>query len=131
MSIVAINNTPVIEPDIDQLSVGDHIESQYVYKGGWVQLWKGIVLSIDPDAECRAGTSTSTPKDTGATNAEKPGAGAGEPTSKPERSKGKSKRPKRLSNSPPEADARSGVPQQKRRRGMLVCQHWVAFRFSA
>ncbi len=90
-------------------------------------MWKGIVLSTDPDAECRVGTSTSTPKDTGAKKAEKPGAGAGEPTSKP---KGKSKRPKRLSNSPPEADARSGVPQQKRRRDMLVCQHWVTFRFA-
>ncbi len=40
-SIVAINDTPVIDPTIDQLSVGDRIESEYVSKRGQVQLGTG------------------------------------------------------------------------------------------
>ncbi len=58
---MAINDAPVIEPTIDQLSVGDRIESEYVYKRGRVQLWTGIVVSVDPDAERRAGQVTTTP----------------------------------------------------------------------
>ena len=49
-NIVAINKTAVIEPFFDQLSVGDHIEYEFVAKKGKVQLWRGVVVSTDPDA---------------------------------------------------------------------------------
>ena len=55
-NVVAINKTAVIEPSFDQLSVGDHIEYEFVAKKGKVQLWRGVVLSTDPDAERRAGS---------------------------------------------------------------------------
>ncbi len=111
-SIVAINATPVIDPTIDQLSVGDRIESEYVYKKGWVQVWKGIVVSVDPDAERRAGKATTSP-------GRKDGGMGGRPTKEDTerrarksptnaqqvRNKGKAKQP-----SPSEG------PQQKRMR---------------
>ena len=50
-NVVAINKTAVIEPSFDQLSVGDHIEYEFVGKKGKVQLWCGVVVSTDPDAE--------------------------------------------------------------------------------
>ena len=49
-NIVAINKTAVIEPSLDQLSVGDHIEYEFAPKKGKVQLWCGVVVSTDPDA---------------------------------------------------------------------------------
>ena len=52
-NIVAINKTAVIEPSFNQLSVGDHIEYEFVAKKGKVQLWRGVVVSTDPDAEHR------------------------------------------------------------------------------
>ena len=55
-NIVAINKTAVIEPSLDQLSVGDHIEYEFVVKKGKVQLWCGVVVSTDPDADRRAGS---------------------------------------------------------------------------
>lgn len=60
-SIVAINTTAVIEPTVDQLSVGDYVECEYCYKRGRVQLWRGVVVSTDPDADRRAGVQSSTP----------------------------------------------------------------------
>ena len=50
-NIVAVNKTAVIEPSLDQISVGDHIEYEFVAKKGKVQLWRGVVVSTDPDAE--------------------------------------------------------------------------------
>ena len=52
-NIVAINKTAVIEPSLNQISVGDHIEYEFVAKKGKVQLWRGVVVSTDPDAEHR------------------------------------------------------------------------------
>ncbi len=52
-NIVAINESPVIDPSIDLVSVGDHIEYGYVTKRGRVQLLHGVV-STDPDLERRA-----------------------------------------------------------------------------
>jgi len=55
-SVVAINKTAVVQPSLAQLHVGDIIEYEFVpKKGKAVQLWRGIVVSIDPDAESRAG----------------------------------------------------------------------------
>ena len=48
---VAINKTAVIEPSLNQISVGDHIEYEFVAKKGKVQLWHGVVVFTDPDAE--------------------------------------------------------------------------------
>ena len=31
-NVAAINNSPVVNPSIDQLSVGDYVEYEYVYK---------------------------------------------------------------------------------------------------
>lgn len=42
-SIIAINDSPVINPTLDQLSVGNYIEREYLYKCGRVQIWKGVV----------------------------------------------------------------------------------------
>ena len=53
-NIVAINKTAVIEHSFDQLSVGDHIEYKFVAKRGKVQLWCGVVVSTDPDADRHA-----------------------------------------------------------------------------
>ena len=60
-NIVAINKTAVIEPSFDQLSVGDHIEYEFVAKKGKVQLWPGVVVSTDPDAERRTGAVPNEP----------------------------------------------------------------------
>ena len=57
-NVVAINKTAVIEPSFDQLSVGDRIEFEFVGKKGKVQLWRGVVVSTDPDAERRAGSAS-------------------------------------------------------------------------
>ena len=56
-NVVAINKTAVIEPSFDQLSVGDHIEYEFVGKKGKVQLWRGVVVS-DPDTEQCAGSAS-------------------------------------------------------------------------
>ena len=50
-NIVAINKTAVIEPSFDQLSVGDHIEYEFVAKKGKVQLWCGVVVSVPNELE--------------------------------------------------------------------------------
>ena len=63
-NIVAINKTAVIEPSFDQLSVGDHIEYEFVAKKGKVQLWRGVVVSTDPDAERRTGAVPNKPETT-------------------------------------------------------------------
>ena len=48
--IVAINKTAVIEPSFDQLSVGDHIEYEFVVKKGKCSNGpSGVVVSTDPD----------------------------------------------------------------------------------
>ena len=52
-NVVAINKTAVI----DQLSVGDHIEYEFVGKKGKVQLWCGVVVSTDPDTERHTGSA--------------------------------------------------------------------------
>jgi len=52
--VVAVNKTAVVQPSLDQLSVGDHIEYEFLAKNGKVQLWRGVVVSTDPDAERRA-----------------------------------------------------------------------------
>ena len=57
-NVVAINKTAVIEPSFDQLSVGDHIEYEFVGKKGKVQLWCGVVVSTDPDANRHAGSAS-------------------------------------------------------------------------
>ena len=31
-NVAAINNPPVVNPSIDQLSVGDYVEYEYIYK---------------------------------------------------------------------------------------------------
>ena len=48
-------DNPIIGPSFDQLSVGDHIEYEFVAKKGKVQLWCGVVVSTDPDVECCTG----------------------------------------------------------------------------
>ncbi len=53
-NVVAINESPVINPTIDLVSVGDHIKYEYVAKRGRIQLWHGVVVSTDPDAERHA-----------------------------------------------------------------------------
>ena len=63
-NIVAINKTAVIESSFDQLSVGDHIEYEFVAKKGKVQLWRGVVVSTDPDAERRTGAVPNEPETT-------------------------------------------------------------------
>ncbi len=52
-SVVATNESAVINPSIDLVSVGDHIEYEFIAKKG-IQLWRGVIVSTDPDAECRA-----------------------------------------------------------------------------
>ena len=59
---VAINKTAVIEPSLNQVSVGDHIEYKFVAKKGKVQLWCGVVVSTDPDADCRTGLVSNEPE---------------------------------------------------------------------
>ncbi len=54
LNVVAINESPVIDLTIDLVSVGDHIEYEFVAKRGRIQLWYGVVVSTDPDAERRA-----------------------------------------------------------------------------
>ena len=63
-NIVAINNTAVIEPSLNQISVGDHIEYEFVAKKGKVQLWHGVVVFTDPDAERRTGSVPNEPETT-------------------------------------------------------------------
>ena len=63
-NIVAINKTAVIEPSLNQISVGDHIEYEFVAKKGKVQLWHGVVVSTDPDAERRTGSVSNEPETT-------------------------------------------------------------------
>ena len=63
-NIVAINKTAVIEPSLDQISVGDHIEYEFVAKKGKVQLWHGVVVSTDPDAGRRTGSVPNEPETT-------------------------------------------------------------------
>jgi len=47
----------VVQPSLAEVHVGDSIEYKFVpKKGKGVQLWCGIVVSIDPDMECRAGS---------------------------------------------------------------------------
>ena len=52
--VVAVNNTAVVEPSRDQLRVGDYIEYEFVTGKGNVQVLRGILVSIDPEAERRA-----------------------------------------------------------------------------
>ena len=61
---VAINKTAVIESFLNQISVGDHIEYELVAKKGKVQLWRGVVVSTDPDAERRTGSVSNEPETT-------------------------------------------------------------------
>ena len=51
--VVAVNNTAVVEPSRDQLRVGDYIEYEFVTGKGDVQVLRGILVSIDPEAERR------------------------------------------------------------------------------
>ena len=44
-----------MQPSLAHLHVGDNIEYEFVANKGKVQLWCGIVVSIDPDTERRAG----------------------------------------------------------------------------
>ena len=52
--VVTVNKTAVVQPSLDQLSVGNHIEYEFLAKKGKVQLWRGVVVCIDPDAEPHA-----------------------------------------------------------------------------
>ena len=61
-NMVSINKTAVIEPSLDQLSVRDNIEYEFVGNKREVQLWCGVVVSTDPDAECRAGLVSNEPE---------------------------------------------------------------------
>ena len=63
-NIVAINKMAVIEPSLDQISVGDHIEYEFVAKKGKVQLWRRVVVSTDPDAERHTGSVPNEPETT-------------------------------------------------------------------
>ena len=63
-NIVAINKTAVTEPSLNQISVGDHIEYEFVAKKGEVQLWRGIVVSTDPDTERHTGLVPNEPETT-------------------------------------------------------------------
>ena len=54
-NVVAINKTAVVQPSLAKLHDGDNIEYEFVAKKGKLQLWRGIVISIDPDVERRAG----------------------------------------------------------------------------
>ena len=49
--VVAINNCPHCEPNIDEFSVGDAIEYECYYKKGQVRIWRGIVLSLGSSLE--------------------------------------------------------------------------------
>ncbi len=127
VSIVAINDMLVIDPTIDQLSVGDRIESEYVYKRGRVQVWNGIVVSVDPDAERRARVVTTTPvaesrrRQTKAlgVDVERRAGDLPETThTQQDSNKGKAKKqPLSSSPAPPEG------PQQKRRRRTGTLSH--------
>ena len=55
--VVAVNNTAVVEPSRDLLQVGDYIEYEILAKKGKVQVWCGILVAIDPDAERHARSS--------------------------------------------------------------------------
>ena len=55
---MAMNKTAVIEPSFDQLSVGNHIEYEFVGRKGKVQLWHGVVVSTDPDVEHHTGSAS-------------------------------------------------------------------------
>ena len=59
--IVAINNCPHCEPNIDELSVGDSIEYECMYKRGRVQVWHGIVLSLGSSWESSSSHVESSP----------------------------------------------------------------------
>ena len=63
-NIATINKTAVNEPSFDQLSVGGHIEYEFVVKKGKVQLWRGVVVSTDPDVERRTGAVPNEPETT-------------------------------------------------------------------
>ncbi len=67
---MAINESHVIDPTIDLESVGDHIEYEYVAKRSWIQLWHGVVVSTDPDAERRATHIGATTKSSADVNTE-------------------------------------------------------------
>jgi len=43
-----------VQPFLDQLSVGDHIEYEFLAKKGKVQLWRGVVVSFYADTKHRA-----------------------------------------------------------------------------
>ena len=55
--VVAVNNRAVVEPSRDLLQVGDYIEYEFLAKKGKVQVWRGILVAINPDAERRACSS--------------------------------------------------------------------------
>ncbi len=57
-NIVAINETAVIDPSADEVHINDRIEYEFVQKKGKVQLWRGVVVSTDPDADRRARSET-------------------------------------------------------------------------
>ena len=116
-SVVAINKTAVVQPSLAQVHVGDSIEYEFVAKKGKVQLWHGIVVSIDPDAEGHAG-SRSKKADTTTKGASR--LSATDPDTERRATESlfeglgstKGKRQKRLSSSP----LPSALP--KRKRGM-------------
>ena len=118
-SVVAINKTAVVQPSLAQVHVGDIIEYEFVAKKGKaVQLWRGIVVSIDPDAERRAG-SRSKKADTTTKGASRLSATVPDMERRATESlfeglgSNKGKRKKRLSSSP----LPSARPLPKRKRG--------------
>ena len=54
-----------MQPFLGQIHVGDKIKYEFLAKKGKVQLWRGIVISIDPDVERCAGSG---PKKADTTN---------------------------------------------------------------
>jgi len=57
-NVVAINKTAVVQPFPAQVHVGDNIDYKFLAKRGKVQLWRGIVVFIDPNADSRAGSGS-------------------------------------------------------------------------
>lgn len=49
LNVAAIYNSYVVNPSIDQLSVGDYMEYEYIYKKKREQVWHGNVVAVYRD----------------------------------------------------------------------------------
>ena len=109
-----------------QLCVGDRIEYEFVAKKGKVQLWRGVLVSLDPEAERRSRSSRPASADRRAGSANRLPTSSADPDTSDRRvvksmfeglGSNKGKRKKRLSSSP----LLDAVP--KRKRGTSVHMH--------